>query len=393
MQYNFDLFIDRKGTNCSKWDFADQRFGGTDLLPLSIADMDFAVAPAIIKKMEERLKFPIFGYERLGDGYYEPLVSWMKRRHDYTIKKEWIVFTSGVCTILSYAVDALTPKDSEILVPTPVYHHFFSAIENVGRTVKQVPLMMDEKKRYTYDFAALEKAVTPKTAAIMLCSPHNPIGRVWDRDELEKMAEFCLKHKLLVIDDEIHHDIVFDKKHTVFCRISPEIEQNCVLCTAPSKTFNVAGLKISNAIIPNAELRNTYKKYMRSHNAADPHALSEAVMAGAYGESEQWVDEMNAYVKANIDYFCEEAEKRLPKLKVIRPEGTYMLCVDFSEWNMSAEEISHFLVHDCKLAVNQGAIFGAGGEQMARFNLACPRMVAEEALKRLESGFSAFKIL
>lgn len=391
MQYNFDLFIDRKGTNCSKWDFADQRYGGKNLLPLSIADMDFQVAPAIVEKIEERLKFPIFGYERLGNGYFDSLIGWMKRRHGYEIKKEWIVFTSGVCTILSYAVDSLTPAGAEILVPTPVYHHFFSAIEHVGRTVKQVPLMIAEDGRYTFDFQALEQAVTKKTAAIMLCSPHNPIGRVWDRDELEKMAEFCLKHELLVIVDEIHHDITFDKKHIVFSSLSPEIEQKCILCTAPSKTFNVAGLKISNAIIPNEEFRDTYKKYLREHGAADPHSLAEAVMVGAYGESELWVDEMCAYVKDNVDYFCGEIEKRMPQLKVIRPEGTYMLCVDFSKLHMTPEEISHFLVHDCKLALNQGAIFGKGGEQTARFNLACPRVVVEEALKRLESGLSAFR--
>lgn len=390
VQYDFDTPIDRKGTNSSKWDFADQKFGGKDLLPLSIADMDFAVPPAVTERMQERLNYPIFGYERLGDGYYEPFISWMRERHGYTVRKEWIVFTSGVCTILSYAVDALTPEGCEVLVPTPVYHHFFSAIENVGRTVKKVPLMQETSGRYTYDFAALEQAVTEKTAAIMLCSPHNPIGRVWDHDELEKMAEFCLRHDLLIIDDEIHHDIVFQKKHEVFCGISPEIEQRCVLCTAPSKTFNVAGLKISNAVIPNDTLRDTYKRYMKKHGAADPHALAEAVMKGAYGESGQWVDEMKRYVEANIRYFCEEIERRMPKLKAIRPEGTYMLCVDLSAFHMTPEEIRHFLAHDCKLAVNQGEIFGDGGEQMARFNLACPRKTVEEALKRLERGVSAF---
>ena len=390
MQYNFNQVWDRRGTNCSKWDFADKRFGGTGLLPLSIADMDFPISSAIIRRMQERLEFPIFGYERLSDRYYEALAGWMELRHNYKIQNDWIVFTSGVCTALSYAVDALTPENSEVLVPTPVYHHFFSAIENVNRTVKSVPLKQDESGRYTYDFEALEQAVTEKTSAIMLCSPHNPVGRVWDKEELEEMAKFCLKHDILVIDDEIHHDLTFDKKHTVFCSISPEIEQRCVLCTAPSKTFNVAGMKVSNTIIPNPELREKFKKYMKKNNAAEPHAMAEAVVVGAYAESEQWVDEMLLYVKANIDYFCDEIEKRMPQLKPIRPEGTYMLCVDFSSLGLSPEEISSFLVHDCKLAVNQGAIFGKGGEQMARFNLACPRAIVDEALNRLESGLSAF---
>lgn len=391
MQYYFDKVINRKGTNSSKWDSADKRFGGTGLLPLSIADMDFAVPEAIVNRMKQRLEFPVFGYEKLSDEYYQAVVQWMERKHHYPIEKDWIVFTAGVCSALSYAVDALTAADAEILVPTPVYHHFFSSIERMGRVVRPVPLKKDKNGRDTYDFEALQAAVNEKTAAIMLCSPHNPVGRVWDREELEQMTEFCLTNDLLVLDDEIHHDIVFDKEHLVLPSLSKELEQRCVLCTAPSKTFNVASMKVSNTIIPNEEMRKAYQACMRKHGAAEPHAMAGPVVIGAYCESDQWLKEMLSYVKSNMDYFCEEIEKRIPELKPVKPEGTYMIWVDFSELGMNAEEIKRFLVDPCKLAVNQGAIFGPGGEQFARFNLACPRSIVEEAVCRLERGVSTLR--
>ena len=388
MKYPFEQVINRKGTNSSKWDSADQRFGGTGLLPLSIADMDFAVPAAIVDRMKQRLEFPIFGYEKLSEEYYAAVVQWMARKHHYPIDKDWVVYTSDVCAALSYAVDALTPEGAEVLVPTPVYHHFFSSIERMGRIVRAVPLKRDAQGRCTYDFDALQAAVNEKTAAIMLCSPHNPVGRVWNRDELEQMTEFCLKNRLLVLDDEIHQDIVFEKEHLVLPSLSAELEQRCVLCTAPSKAFNVAGMKVANIIIPNEKMRKAYQACMRKHGAAEPHAMAAPVVVGAYCQSDSWLEEMLIYVKGNIDYFCEEIEKRVPMLKPVRPEGTYMIWVDFSALNMSPEEIKKFLAGPCKLAVNQGAIFGPGGEQFARFNLACPRSIVEEAIRRLECGIS-----
>lgn len=385
--YDFDKEINRRGTSCLKWDFADSKFQGKDLLPMWIADMDFEAAPAIIEHMQKRLDEKVFGYSALPDEYYEAVISWMKRRHNYQVKREWINYTAGVVSALNYAVEAVTEPLDEIMVLTPVYGPFYNAIKEQGRVEVKVPLI-NKDELYTFDFEAMQKAITPKTKVLMLCSPHNPVGRVWTRSELEQLSEFCIKNNLIVIDDEIHNDLVFGKEHIVLGRISPEIEQRCIICTAPSKTFNLAGIQVSNIIIPNEELCKKYESVVVKHHTYSPNSFTASALIGAYNESEQWLDELLVYLEGNVNYFVDYINEKIPLLKTKKPDGTYLVWVDCRKLGLSNTEVKRFFVDKCKLAVNDGSTFGIEGEQYVRFNLACPRSIIKKALERIEKECS-----
>lgn len=386
--YNFDQITERKGTHCVKWDVADKAFRGTDLLPMWIADMDFPAAPGIVDSMQKRLEQGVFGYGTLSADYYQAVISWMKRRHKYEVEKDWICYTPGIVSALNFAVEALTEPGDELLIPTPVYGPFYHAVEDQGRTAVRVPLQCQDG-RYSFDFDALENAVTSRTKALMLCSPHNPVGRVWDKDELESLSDFIIRHNLYVIDDEIHHDLVYKKEHTVLCRISKEIEQRTILCTAPSKSFNIAGIQASNIIIANEELRQKFRQVVHKHHAFSANSFVEAAVIGAYDDSEDWLNQLLEYLQGNVEYFVEFIQKNLPQIKVSEPEGTYLVWVDCSGLNMTQDELNRFFVEQCHLALNAGDSFGKDGSQYMRFNLACPRKLVEQALTQLQQGIGA----
>lgn len=381
---HFDETVSRRGTCSVKWDAADRAFQGTDLLPMWIADMDFPTAPGVLEQLHRRVDEQIFGYSMLSPGYYQAVIGWMARRHHCHVERDWIIFNAGVVTALYYAVQALTEPGDAVMVCTPVYGPFFSAVEGQGRVLIKSPLK-EENLHYTFDFEDMERRITPKTKALMLCSPHNPVGRVWTRRELEALADFCLRHKLTVIADEIHNDLVF-REHTMFLNVSPEIAQQTILCTAPSKTFNLAGLQASNIIIPNEVLRQKYKAVMSRNHAASPNAFVNAAVIGAYDHSEEWLNELNRYLKDNMDFFCDTIAAEMPQLKVRKAEGTYLAWVDCSALNLSPDERKRFFVEKCGLALSDGSSFGTEGDQFARFNLACPRETVAECLRRLKAG-------
>lgn len=384
--YNFDDLIDRRNTNCMKWDRLEELFGGTSLLPLWVADMDFSAPPAVLKAIKERTNHPIFGYNYSSDEYYQAVISWMKRRHNWNIDREWILFTPGVVPALSYSVKAYTEPDDNIIIQSPVYRPFYTTIENNGRNIITNPLIYRDG-RYFMDYEDLEAKIDSKTKLLILCSPHNPVGRVWTKEELTKLGEICLKNDIIIISDEIHFDIVYKGyDHTVLANVSPEIRERCIICTAPSKTFNIAGLQISNIIIPNNELREKYSLELEKDHIIRPNVFGEEALVAAYNESEDWLDSLLEYLEKNRDFFISFVDKNIPQLKVVKPEGTYLLWVDFSDLGMNSEELRDFLVNKCKLAVNPGEMFGKESGLFQRFNIGCPRSILEEALIRIEKA-------
>ena len=384
MNSQFDLLTERRGTCSVKWDAADRAFGGENLLPMWIADMDFPAAPGILDSLRRRVEQGVFGYGTLSQAYYDAVIGWMERRHHCKVERDWIVYTAGVVTALNYAVQAATEPGDEILVPSPVYGPFYHAVEDWDRVLVKCPLKNDAL-RYTFDFEDMERRVTPRTRALILCSPHNPVGRVWERAELEELAAFFLRHNLSVIADEIHNDLVF-RAHTMFLNVSPELAGRTILCTAPSKTFNLAGIQASNIIIPGEARRQKYRAAVARNHGSSANSFVQAAVLGAYNDSERWLDELLEYLDGNMALFCGTVERELPKLRVRRPEGTYMTWVDCSGLGLEPGALKRFFVDRCGLALSDGAGFGEEGAGFMRFNLACPRATVEECLRRLKEN-------
>ena len=385
--YNFDEIVNRKGSSCLKWDMTAKFFGQSDLLPLWVADMDFATAPGVTASLQKRVEQGVYGYCQLSPAYYQAVVDWQARRHQWQIEPEWITYTAGVVSALYFAVEALTEADDELMLFSPVYGPFYASIEKQGRKLIDVPLAYDGGCGYGLDLAAMERSVTPRTKALLLCSPHNPVGRVWTEEELEQIVDFCRRHELYIIDDEIHNDLTYVKgRFITLGRIAGAMERS-IVCTAITKTFNLADLQVSNIIISDEKLRERFRAAVERHHVA-PHAFSEAALLGAYQGAEDWLDELLLYIKGNMDYFCQRVAESLPLLQVRPAEGTYLLWVNCRGLGFSDEGLRRFFVEDCGLAVNPGTDFGAQWGQFVRFNMACPRAYVQEALDRLERAIA-----
>jgi len=388
--YDFNSILKRRGTKSAKWDNLKKQFGRDDLLPLWIADMDFLASPAIMDALENRVKHGIYGYTYCDDEYYNAVVGWMKRRHNWDINKKWIVFTPGVVPALSYAIEAFTKPGDNIIVQSPVYHPFYSTIENNERRIITNPLIY-KNNRYYMDYEDLESKINSKTKLLILCNPHNPVGRVWTKEELAKLGEICLNNNIIIISDEIHFDLVYKgNNHTVMANISSEIRDNCIVCTSPSKSFNIAGLQVSNIIIPNDDLREIYNMELKKHHIGRPNIFGQIALIAAYNELEDWLDSLIEYLEQNKNFFMDFIERKIPQLKVVEPEGTYLLWVDCSGLGMDSEELRKFFVDECKLALNHGAMFGEEGKLFQRVNIACPRSILEEALDRMEKAITKY---
>lgn len=390
--YDFNQVIPRKNTNSMKWDKLIESYKRDDLIPMWVADMDFLVSPHITDAINKRLQNPVFGYTFCSDDYYEAVINWMKKRHNWDIKREWIVYTPGVVPALSYAIRAYSEIGDNVIIQTPVYHLFKQTIINNQRNVITNPLKY-ENGTYIMDFEDLEKKIDSKTKLLILCSPHNPVGRVWTVEELLKLSEICLKNNIKIISDEIHFDLIYkDYKHTVLSTISNEIKENSIICTAPSKTFNLAGMQVSNIIIPNKEMRDKYNRQLEIDHIGKPNSFGEAALIAAYNDSEQWLDSLIAYIEQTKDYFIDYIEKHIPQLKVVNPEGTYLLWVDCSELGMNSQELKDFFINECKLALNHGQMFGEEGDSFQRFNIACSRTLVQEALDRMNQAIKNKKM-
>lgn len=383
--YNFDEKVNRKGTNSLKWDLNGKVYGNEDAVSMWIADMDFKVSPHIIEEMQKVLERGIFGYVITPQTYYDAIINWMDRRHNYKAQKEWITYVPNVVAALAYAVEAVSKEGDEIIVQTPAYGPFFQVVKNNGRTLVECP-MKNDNGHYTMDLEEFEKKITPKTKATILCNPHNPTGRVWTKKELQDFADICMKHNIFIISDDIHSELIMkNHKHTFISTLSEEIADRCIICTSPSKAFNLASIHIANCIIKNEEVRKKFKEPMNKAHMFGGNVFSEAVVVGAYDKSEAWLDELMEYIEGNVDLFVEFIKKEIPRLKVSKPEGTYFIWVDCSDLNMSPEELDEFMIKKCNVITNKGIAFGEPGKTFVRFNLACNRQQIKDVLNVLKT--------
>lgn len=388
--FDFDKVPQRLGTNSVKWDAAEKVFGSKDILPMWIADMDFAVAPAITEALHKKVDQSVFGYTFLSDEYYNAVINWMKTRHNFEVAKEEIVFTPGVVPGLDFALQVLTQPGDDVMVETPVYGPFYSVIKKNGCNTVDVPLVNDNEY-YSFDFELLEKSITEKTKAFMLCSPHNPSGRVWKREELLKLADICQRHNVFVISDEIHNDLILEGEHIVFAGLNEWTAQHTITCTAPTKTFNLASVIDSNIIIKNEEIRKQFKEKCSAAHCSSSNCFVEPIVCAAYNEGAQWLDELLVYIKGNRDYLCDFVKKNLPELTVHPMEGTYLAWINCEKLGMHGDELKNYITEKCHLGMNNGSFFGQAWDGYCRMNLACTRATVEEACRRLEKGVSALR--
>ncbi|AGL00990.1 MalY/PatB family protein [Desulfoscipio gibsoniae] len=392
MLYNFDDIINRKNTNSMKWDNI-KLFGRDDLINMWVADMDFPCPEPVVKALKERAEYPVYGYSFPPDSLYEAIVERLDRNFGWEIKKEWIVFTAGVVNGLYSAVRAFTYPGDEVVVQPPVYYPFFNAIKDNGCQVLHNHLAFDGE-RYTMDFNKLEELFKPITSfpvrmprikMLILCSPHNPVGRVWSKEELTALGEICIKNNCMLISDEIHGELmVGDVKHTVTATISQELEQQSITFMSASKTFNLAGLATSFAVIPNDHWRREFIKSRAGYNSGNFFGFTALEAAFRYGD--EYLSQLLLYLRANVKFFTDYINNKIPRLKVIKPEGTYLAWVDMRNLGMNTLELQDFIRSKARLALDDGYAFGPGGEGFQRFNLACPRIILQQALERLEQA-------
>ncbi|MFL9844867.1 MalY/PatB family protein [Flavobacterium rhizosphaerae] len=384
MDYNFDEVIPRRGSNSVKWDLAPN----DEVLPMWVADMDFKTAPCVIEALQKRVGHGIFGYTDAPQAYYDAIINWWSRRHNFTIKKGWIISSTGVIAALSATIKALTETGDQVLVLSPVYNHFFDAVENTGREMVCSNLIYQDNY-YTIDFNDFEqKAAQPKAKLLLLCNPHNPIGRVWTQQELTRIGEICLKHNVVVVSDEIHSDLVYDDfTHVPFASINEDFLNYSVTLGAPSKTFNLAGLQVGNIISANAAYRKKINEKLNEHETwiISPFAV-EALIA-AYNNGEGWLEALKKYLWDNYVYLKDFFAAQLPQFKVLPLQATYLVWVDISTVGEQSQKVADNLLKNQKLWVNSGTMYGEAGEGFLRINIACPRALLAEGLNRFKVGF------
>jgi cysteine-S-conjugate beta-lyase len=381
--YNFDQIINRKNTDSLKFRALKERFGREDLIPLWVADMDFQSPQELVDAMVERSKNGIFGYPFVSKEYYQSICTWQWQQHQWKVSEEEISYLPGIVKGIAFAIDVFSDKGEQIIIQPPVYHPFRIITQLHEREVVINPLILEEDQ-YRMDLDGLEKLITNKCKILLLSNPHNPGGRVWNREELKKLAEICYKNKVLVISDEIHSDLVlFGNKHIPFAMVSKEAEQNSIILSAPSKTFNIAGLVTSYSIIKNKNLRERYHKYLVSNELNQGNIFAYMAIQIAYEKGEDWMNELKHYIEENIKFVDEYLKANFPRIKVVLPEASFLIWLDCRELKLSQKELNSFFINKARLALNDGAMFGKEGIGFMRMNVGCPRTILEKALKQL----------
>lgn len=388
MNYDFDTVTDRKNTNAIKYDLAKKRGKPEDAVSLWVADMDFPTAPCIQKAVAEKASHGIWGYSRPDNRYYDALKKWYKERHNFEVQNEWVVNTPGVCFALATAVKAFTKEGESVLIQKPVYYPFFNIINSLQRKVVNSSLIL-KNNHYEIDFDDFERKIVQENVKMfILCSPHNPGGRVWTKQELQKISEICLAHNVLVVSDEIHSDITFGSNvHTVYGSLSEQALKNSIICTAPSKSFNLAGLQFSNIFIADEKLRKAFSEELDKTGYDEPSVFGIVAATAAYSEGADWFDSVKSYIWENILFAKKYIEENASQIKVLVPEGTYLLWLDFSKTGLSDSEINDRVLNKAKVWLDSGSMFGKEGEKFQRINCATPRIILEDALKRICSQF------
>lgn len=382
MNYDFDTIVSRRNTRSYKWDSTTD----PDVLPMWVADMDFRTAPPVIEAIAKRAAHGIFGYTKVPDAYYDALLSWFKRKHAFAMEREWVIYTSGVVPALSAIIKAMTCVGDKIIVQTPVYNCFFSSIRNNGCQIVCNPLQ-HVGDTYHIDYDDLErKASDPKAKLLLLCNPHNPVGRVWTKEELTRIGEICLRHNVFVVADEIHCELIAPgHKYIPFASISSDFLGHSATCTSPSKAFNLAGLQIANITIKNPEWRKRVDKAININEVCDVNPFGVEALIAAYGEGEEWLTQLNDYIHTNYETMVEWIKANLPQFPLAKLEGTYLVWMDCRTLGIKSENLENDLIAKAKLWLNAGSMYGDDGEGFMRWNIACPRSVLLDGLQRFRN--------
>ncbi|QZT36194.1 pyridoxal phosphate-dependent aminotransferase [Halosquirtibacter xylanolyticus] len=384
--YDFDKMIDRKGTDCLKYDALSMFFGQEDLQPFWVADTDFETPDFILHPIKERLNHPALGYTYRSEEFFQSIIDWQKKRHNWNINKQWISGTPGVVSAISSAILAFTEKTDKVIVQSPVYFPFFQTITGLDRVVANNPLRRDGD-RYEMDVDHFEQLAKEGAKMFLLCNPHNPGGMVWDKKTLRRIGEICVQYNIIIVSDEIHSDLILgDQPHLPIANISKEISDITITLMAPSKTFNIAGLATSFVICSNAKVRTSFNKMVNALHIHGGNLLGNIACEAAYKDGEEWLEQLLDYLKENRDTAISYLNKELPKLSVFKPDATYLLWLDFSAYG-TEKEIERRLKTDAKVALNLGSTFGEGGKGFFRFNYGCPKSTMMEGLKKMVAAF------
>lgn len=388
----FDERIDRHGTNSLKWDAAEKRHIPTDAIPMWVADMDFRAPDEVLQALTDAVKHGIFGYSDTDDAYAKAVCDWFKKRFHADLRAEWIVKTPGIVFAINAAIRAFTKPGESVLIQEPVYYPFARSIKNNDRRIVNNELVYRDGT-YTINFEELETLIIKEEVKLMiLCSPHNPVGRVWTKEELLQIADICLRHQVFIVSDEIHCDFTGERfPHTVFSTLSEQAADNCMVCTSPSKTFNLAGLQISNNFVPNESRRIAFAREVAKTGYDECNLMGIVACRAAYQSGEPWLDELKTYLEGNIDYVRGFLREHLPMLKLVEPQGTYLLWVDCSGLSLSDTELNRFIAEKAGLWLDGGSMFGKASGQFQRFNIACPRSLLEEALEKLAKAVNELR--
>ena len=393
MKYNFNERIDRSENHSAKWAEMEMKFGRSDLIPMWVADMDIKAAPEIVESMKKKVEQEIFGYVYRPDSYYKTATEWLKKRFGYEISPSSLIHSPGVVPSMSILVKMLTKTTDKILIQTPVYPPFASAVKDNGRELVENQLIKDEKGYYTIDFEDLEKKLSlDEVKLFILCNPHNPVGRVWKKEELLKMGELCKKYNVRILADEIWRDLIMPGyKHTSMASLSKGIEDITITLFSPTKSFNLAGLQASFAIFPRAEERKEFDNILGQMDVKRNNPFSLVAFETAYEKCEDWLEELILHIDGNMQYVVDFIAEKLPEIKVVKPEGTYLMWLDFNGTKIPQDKIQEFLINEAKVAMNDGGSFGSNGKGFARMNVACPRYMVEEAMERIEKALKNLK--
>ena len=388
MKYDFDTIVDRYNTGSVKYDTAERSGMPADVMPMWVADMDFRAPDEIVSRMRQLCDFGVYGYTMVTDSYFDAVRNWFSSRFDWEVERKWLVTTPGVVFALSAAVKAFTEPGEGVLIQRPVYYPFTEVVENNGRVVVNNSLRYD-KGSYAIDYEDLEAKLARDDVKLMLiCSPHNPVGRVWTRDELSKVCRLCLKYNVKMVSDEIHADFVFaNREHVPLASLSEQVRENCVVCTAPSKSFNLAGLQISNIFIPNRDMRHAFRRELEKTGLFGVNMVGLCACQAAYESGGEWLDQLKEYLEGNIQFLKSFVNEHMPRIKVVDTEGTYLVWMDLQELNLVDQK--EFIVNKARLWLDTGSMFGDEGRGFERINVACPRTVLEEALNRLKRAYDA----
>ena len=393
MKFNFNEKVDRSKNHAAKWEEMGAKFGSNDLLPMWIADMDIKTAPEIVEAIKEKADQAIFGYVYRPASYYETAAAWCEKRFGYKIDPKTLIHSPGVVPSMNMLVKMLTKEDEKVLIQIPVYPPFAASVKTGKRTLVTNELVKDENGYYTIDFEDLEKKLSDEKVTLMiLCNPHNPVGRVWKKEELQKIGDLCVKYNVRILADEIWRDLVLPGySHTPIASLSREIENITITCFSPTKTFNIAGLQASFAVFPREEEWKAFDNELGEMDIKRNNPFSLVGFEAAYNHGEEWLSELLVHLEGNAQYVVDFVKERLPEIKTVKPEGTYLMWLDFNRLNITPEEITEMLIKDAKVAMNDGASFGANGKGFARMNIACPRYMVEDAMARIEKAVKNLK--